>query len=224
MAKDKPPQRQPRKSDKNSDDKTADGAAVWQKLTAQTRPLSAAQRDKGHDKDQAVKGDKKPAKKAGAKPIVSTKKHGNAAASAAPGPPRGGPAMPAKGAQDKPPPLFEPSPEIEQKQRRRLSRGRTELDGTLDLHGMTLVEAEAALKSFIAYHRAQGHRWVLVITGRGVRGEGRLRKALPEWLSAPALSQAIVEFDQAAIAHGGGGAFYLRLRRSGVNKASSRTS
>ena len=213
MAKDKPPQKQPRKSDKNSDDKTADGAAIWQKLTAQTRPLSAAQRDKG----RAMKSDKKPAKKAGAKSTAPVKRPGNAAASAASLSSRGGLA---KSAQDKPP----PRPEIEQRQRRRLSRGRTELDGTLDLHGMTLVEAEAALKNFIAYHRAQGHRWVLVITGKGVRGEGRLRKALPEWLAAPTLSQAIAEFDQAAIAHGGGGAFYLRLRRAGVNKASPKTS
>lgn len=222
MAKDKPPQRQPRKSGKNSDDKTADGAAIWQKLTAQTRPLSAAQRDKGRDKGRDKSQAMKPVKKTSAKPIVSAKKLGNAAALAASDRPaplssQGGPAT---AARDKPPPRAE----IEQKQRRRLSRGRTELDGTLDLHGMTLVEAEAALKNFIAYHRAQGHRWVLVITGKGVRGEGRLRKALPEWLSAPAQSQAIAEFDQAAIAHGGGGAFYLRLRRAGVNKASPKTS
>lgn len=220
MARDKSPQNQPRKSDKNSDDETADGAAIWQKLTAQTRPLSAAQRDKGRDKGRdmgrAMKSDKKPAKKVDPSSIAPVKKLGNAAVSAASLSSRGGPVT---CAQDKPP----PRPEIEQKQRRRLSRGRTELDGTLDLHGMTLVEAEAALKNFVAYHRAQGHRWVLVITGKGVRGEGRLRKALPEWLTAPSLSQAIAEFDQAAIAHGGGGAFYLRLRRAGANKASPKT-
>jgi len=210
MAKDKPPQKQPRKSDKKSDDKTTDGAAVWQRLTAQTRPLSAAQRDRGRDKDEAAKGTQKPAKKAG-----------NAAAPAVSHAVRGGPAMAAKRAQDKSSPLFAPSPAIDQKQRRRLSRGRTELDGTLDLHGMTLVEAEAALSGFVAYHRAQDHRWVLVITGKGVRGEGRLRKALPEWLSTPPLSQAVIEFDQAAIAHGGGGAFYLRLRRMSAPKPAS---
>lgn len=208
MAEDKPPKRQPRQGGKKGD-----GTAAWQKLTEQTRPLSAAQRDKGRDSE----GVKKPASK---KPQTSQKpqKAAGSASSARPpnapaarlSGPKGGPKDRSK---DKLRASLEPRPEIEQKQRRRLSRGYTDLDGTLDLHGMTLVEAENALKAFVTYHRAQGHRWVLVITGKGVRGEGRLRQALPEWLSTPSLSQAIAEYDQAAIAHGGGGAFYLRLRR-----------
>ena len=193
MAKHQPPKQPPGNGGTQSD-----GTAAWQKLTAQTRPLSAAQRDRG-------RGDK------GAKSAIgkSAKKPQKAAGLAPSKPPSGSPARLEKGAGAKPP----PRPEIEHKQRRRLSRGRTDLDGTLDMHGMTLVEAETALQAFIAYHRAQGHYWVLVITGKGVRGEGRLRKALPDWLARPPLSQAIAAYDQAAIPHGGGGAFYLRLRR-----------
>lgn len=193
MAKHQPPKKPPGNGSTHSD-----GTAAWQKLTAQTRPLSAAQRDRGREDKSAKsaigKSAKKPQKAAGLAPSK---------------PPSGSPARPEKGVGAKPP----PRPEIEHKQRRRLSRGRTDLDGTLDMHGMTLVEAETALQAFVAYHRAQGHYWVLVITGKGVRGEGRLRKALPDWLARPPLSQAVAAYDQAAIPHGGRGAFYLRLRR-----------
>ena len=196
MAKHQPP-----KQPSGNGDTHGDGTAAWQKLTAQTRPLSAAQRDKG-------RGDKG-AKSTIGKLAKSPKNPQKAGGLAASKPSSGAPGRPEKGAGAKPP----PRPEIDHKQRRRLSRGRTDLDGTLDMHGMTLAEAEAALQAFIAYHRAQGHYWVLIITGKGVRGEGRLRKALPEWLARPPLSQAIAAYDQAAIPHGGGGAFYLRLRR-----------
>lgn len=206
MAKDEPPKHPPSAGGKKPGDKGPDGTDAWQRLTAQTRPLSAAQRDKGHD----IEGDKKSAKSSAGMAKYPRK----AARSSDSTAPRNLSSTPAKASKDKPP----PRPEIEQKNRRRLGRGRIELQGSLDLHGMTLAEAEAALKGFVSYHRAQGHRWVLVITGKGVRGEGRLRKALPEWLETAPLSQAVAEFDHAAVSHGGGGAYYLRLRRIAPSK------
>ena len=192
---------QPPKQPADNRGTNSDGAAAWQKLTAQTRPLSAAQRDR-------ARGDKG-AQSAAGKAMKSAKNPEKAAGLVSGKPLSDSLGRPEKRVSAKPP----PRPEIDHKQRRRLSRGRTDLDGTLDMHGMTLAEAEAALQAFVAYHRAQGHYWVLVITGKGVRGEGRLRKALPDWLAREPLSQAIAAYDQAAIPHGGGGAFYLRLRR-----------
>ena len=55
--------------------------------------------------------------------------------------------------------------------------------------------------------------WLLVITGKGTRGEGKLRRALPDWLARGALAGLVVEYGPAAANHGGAGAYYLRLRR-----------
>jgi DNA-nicking Smr family endonuclease len=97
--------------------------------------------------------------------------------------------------------------------RRRLSRGTIALDGKIDLHGLTLAEAEAALAGFVKRAQSQHQIWLLVVTGKGARGEGKLRRALPEWLDRGALAGRVVEYGPAAPNHGGGGAFYLRLRR-----------
>ena len=94
-----------------------------------------------------------------------------------------------------------------------LSRGTIALDGKIDLHGLTLAEAEAALAGFVKRAQSQHQIWLLVVTGKGTRGEGKLRRALPEWLDRGALAGRVVEYGPAAPNHGGDGAFYLRLRR-----------
>jgi len=55
----------------------------------------------------------------------------------------------------------------------RLTKGRIEPEGRIDLHGMTLSEAHPELISFILSAHASGKRLVLVITGKGKdRDEG----------------------------------------------------
>ena len=98
--------------------------------------------------------------------------------------------------------------------RRRLARGTLPIEARLDLHGLSLAEAERALSAFVAQARRQGQVWLLVITGKGVRGEGKLRRALPEWLDRGALAGQIAEYGPSAPNHGGDGAFYLRARRA----------
>lgn len=112
---------------------------------------------------------------------------------------------------------------IEPKLKRKLNRGRIEIDGTIDLHGMRQVEAHAALSRFIHARVSRGDRTLLVITGKGlkkVNGDaaeiierGVLRSMLPIWLSEPNLAPLIAGWDVAAQGHGGDGAFYVRLRR-----------
>lgn len=120
-------------------------------------------------------------------------------------------------------PSRQPRPGIEPNLKQRLQRGRVEIDGTIDLHGMRQVEAHLALTRFINARWARGDRTILVITGKGLKKlgddaaviveRGVLRAMLPVWLSSADLGPLVSGWDVAAQGHGGDGAFYVRLRR-----------
>lgn len=104
-----------------------------------------------------------------------------------------------------------------------MTRGRFRPEGRIDLHGMTLAQAHPALIRFILSSQAAGLRLVLVITGKGRRGDddgpipqrvGALRHQLPHWLSQPPLCGVILQTTPAHARHGGAGAFYVYLRRA----------
>jgi len=107
--------------------------------------------------------------------------------------------------------------------RKKLGRGRIEIDGRIDLHDMTQSEARAALQRFVHAKSAQGARTVLVITGKGLKtdddyiaamtGRGILRTMLPIWLNEPSLAPLVSGWSMASRGHGGEGAWYVRLRR-----------
>lgn len=106
---------------------------------------------------------------------------------------------------------------------KKVRRGRIEIDGTIDLHGLTQIAAREALHRYVRARAARGDRTILVITGKGVRTDndyiaamterGILRTMLPIWLSEPGLSHMISGWSMAARGHGGEGAYYVRLRR-----------
>jgi len=107
---------------------------------------------------------------------------------------------------------------LDRRLRQRLVRGRADVDGRIDLHGRTQAEAHDALVHFLRTRRAEGARVVLVITGKGTRGvdadRGVLRRQVPLWLQSPQLRETVLGFEPAGPAHGGEGAFYVRLRRA----------
>ena len=107
--------------------------------------------------------------------------------------------------------------QVDKRHADRFRKGKTEIDGTLDLHGMTRDRAHAALLRFVAAHTERHSRTLLVITGKGGpdeqgrRAGGALQLALPGWLAE--LGGVILAFDRAQPKDGGSGAFYIRLRR-----------
>lgn len=112
-----------------------------------------------------------------------------------------------RAAPSKHPPLADRSPE------KRVRRGKLEVGGKLDMHGMNQAEALAALGGFLAHHRADGARCVLVVTGKGRDGAGGvLKQMLPRWLSGGALRAIVSGYAQAHQKHGGGGAYYVFLK------------
>jgi len=104
----------------------------------------------------------------------------------------------------------------------RMKRGKLLPEDKIDLHGMTLDQAHPALVSFILSAHAAQMRLVLVITGKGKSShdhgpipqrKGVLKHQVPQWLSMPPLSQAVLQVSEAHLKHGGTGAYYVYLRR-----------
>jgi DNA-nicking Smr family endonuclease len=104
----------------------------------------------------------------------------------------------------------------------RMTRGKLQPEARIDLHGMTLAEAHPELIRFILNAHSAGLRLVLVITGKGKRRDdtgpipqrmGALRHQVPYWLHQPPLGPAVLQVTEAHLKHGGGGAYYVYLRR-----------
>ena len=104
----------------------------------------------------------------------------------------------------------------------RMTRGKLQPEARIDLHGMTLAQAHAALNGFILRAQADGLRLVLVITGKGrqsdddgpiPRRRGALKHDVPQWLRMAPLGGCVLEMREAHARHGGSGAYYVYLRR-----------
>jgi DNA-nicking Smr family endonuclease len=113
-------------------------------------------------------------------------------------------------------PALPPLAPLGKRERAKLSRGRSDIEARLDLHGMTQVRAHHALSGFLHRAHQDGLTFVLVITGKGRTGgdSGVLRRQVPQWLSLPEFRSLIVGFEAAHIGHGGEGALYVRIRRA----------
>jgi DNA-nicking Smr family endonuclease len=105
---------------------------------------------------------------------------------------------------------------LEKPVKRKLAKGRLELEARIDLHGLFQSEAHAMLHSFLIRAHERGLRHVLVITGKGgsIGSDGALKRAVPLWFSKPDFRPLISSYEPAAANHGGDGALYVRLSRS----------
>ncbi len=130
-----------------------------------------------------------------------------------------------------PPAAPPPIANLDRRTRQKLTRGNVDIEARLDLHGHSAEMARGELRGFLTGARAAGKRTVLVITGKGcspfarhtLHGAqhfdapermGRLRRLLPEWLGEAEFRLMVAGFQPAHPRHGGGGAFYVRLRRT----------
>jgi DNA-nicking Smr family endonuclease len=129
-----------------------------------------------------------------------------------------------------PPPKQPAISGLNRRDTQKLARGNVSIDGRIDLHGMSVERGRIALLNFIESARIRGDRTVLVITGKGAspftrhtlhstdvyhapERQGRLRAELPNWMRERVFAEHVVGFQPAHPRHGGGGAFYVRLRR-----------
>ena len=176
-----------------------DDSALWRQIAGTVKPLKrrVENRPVSSPPEDATETDHaKPRKSPGGKSPASR------------------PAVPTQSAQ---PLAAGAAAGLDKRTAQRLRRGQLRIDGRIDLHGMTQAEAHGNLTRFIMGSAARGRRWVLVITGKGLRGgagTGVLRAELPRWLNEPALRPLILSFTPAQPKDGGGGAFYVYLRKA----------
>jgi len=142
---------------------------------------------------------------------------------ATPPPPRRRPRPPVP-----PPPAPAPSPTLpeighgdavglDKRTAQRMRRGQLPIEGRIDLHGLTEADAHRALTSFLIAAQNAGRRCVIVVTGKGLKADGRpgvLRANVPRWLNQAPNRGRILAFCHAQPRDGGEGALYVLLRRN----------
>lgn len=101
-------------------------------------------------------------------------------------------------------------PGIQHKILRNLRNGKYNIEATLDLHGMTVVEAQQAASRFLLKCQRHDIRHVLVIHGKG-RGKSKpiLKNKLNNWLRQ---TGQVLAFCSATNREGRTGALYVLLK------------
>lgn len=105
---------------------------------------------------------------------------------------------------------------ISHKTLRKLRKGQYNVDAILDLHGLTIEKARAAVGHFLQTCLRENCRVVLIIHGKGLhRDKPILKNKLNHWLRH---LNVVLAFCSATAAHGSRGAIYVLLKRiSGEN-------
>ena len=97
---------------------------------------------------------------------------------------------------------------------------------SIDLHGYTLEQANKAIEDFINKAFLENVNKLIVVTGKGIHSDnekdpyvskelGILKYSVPEFISNnTSLMSMINEITDAKIEDGGGGAFYIFLKRN----------
>jgi len=100
-----------------------------------------------------------------------------------------------------------------------------EIIKTIDLHGFSLENANNVIEEFIIQCFKKNVNKIIVITGKGLRSKSIrnpyvskdlsiLKHSVPDFIkSKPNLMKIIQKIEEAKIEDGGGGAFYIYLKR-----------
>jgi len=101
---------------------------------------------------------------------------------------------------------------------------------SIELHGYTLDEANKKIKEFINKSFSENVNKLIIVTGKGLHSEnekdpyvskdlGILKYSVPEFITNDKdLMNKINEIKDAKIEDGGGGAFYIYLKRNKFTK------
>ncbi|MEO0342525.1 MAG: Smr/MutS family protein [Pseudomonadota bacterium] len=114
-------------------------------------------------------------------------------------------------------------PNMDRRNYNLLVKGKKAIDLTVDLHGMTLTQAEKHIQKQLFEAYRSGKRLILVVTGKGNKTStdefnrprsGVLRQSLPQWCAKSPLSSIVLQVTPSQQRHGGSGAYYVYLKRA----------
>ena len=101
---------------------------------------------------------------------------------------------------------------------------------SIDLHGYSLEEANKSIEKFIIKSHQEKINKLIVVTGKGIHSQNEndpyvsknlsiLKHSVPEFISNNKnLMKIIYEMKDAKIEDGGGGAFYIFLKKNKITK------
>ena len=95
-----------------------------------------------------------------------------------------------------------------------IKTGKFKVQSRLDLHGYRLKEAEVLFFEFLQKSFNSKTRNILIISGKGEHGKGKIKCSIPLWIASQSLSPLIHFYSFAAPKDGGSGAYYIRLRKN----------
>lgn len=84
-----------------------------------------------------------------------------------------------------------------------------EISYILNLHGMTVAESYDAVKKFLIRHQNLGSKKVTVITGKGLKRVGAIKKEIILWFDTPVFKDKIASYSW----KNDGGALDIVLKR-----------
>lgn len=102
---------------------------------------------------------------------------------------------------------------IDQNIIKKIKKSHMPIDYTIDLHGLTQIQARNLLVDAVTKCFAKSYRVILIITGKGQNDEGILKKKFPEWINEHDIKPMIAGFSLSSQIHGGNGAYYLLLKK-----------
>jgi len=105
---------------------------------------------------------------------------------------------------------------LSKKNIKEIKTGKFKVQSKLDLHGYRLKEAETLFFEFLRKSFNLKKRNILVISGKGEHGKGKIKLNIPIWIASPSLSNLIHFYSFAAPKDGGNGAYYIRLRKKEI--------
>ena len=108
---------------------------------------------------------------------------------------------------------------------KKLKKGKVPIDKKIDFHGYSVFDAETLFLDTIVDCYKRNLRCILFITGKGIRrinnneGEktklyyGKIREGFLKWVKRVDFQKYILSVEQATMAYGADGAFFVYLRK-----------
>ena len=107
---------------------------------------------------------------------------------------------------------------LDSKTKKQLNNNRLTIDAMVDLHGKTQIEAYKIIKNFIKNSYLNELKSIIIVTGKGINSQGKLKLKTPLWLKSEELSKFVVGFETMPNNKGGDGALFVKLKNKNKYK------